>query len=89
MSKTSTWVRGRNPNLKLAYHCHYDYDRAEWVEWYTLHRRHLTLFRKREVWKPVMTGAGEFSFPVRGDLKWAKKIAKEFDVERPKTRLGK
>lgn len=59
--------------------------RAELEIWYELYREHTTLFRKREVLKPVsvMSEIGPLG-AYRGDLKWARKIAKHYGIKVPK-----
>lgn len=80
---TSTWTAVMPVLYRLVYHTNYDYAHAELDEWYTLQRKRLTLFKKRVKWVPVKTGAGEYSFPVRGDFGWAERIARDLDIELP------
>ena len=81
---TSTWrITMPEPMLRLEYNATYDYSRAKLDEWYTLWQKDYTMFKHRPVWRPVLTGAGEYNFPVTGDYRWAKRIAKAHDISVP------
>lgn len=67
---------------KLVYHSNFNYHRAEMDEWWTLWRLEPSWFGKQK-WKPVLTDTLEVRWPVQGDRKWAKKIAKQFNIKVP------
>ena len=76
------------PLYRLQLHRHYDIERAELFEHYTLEeRKQVGIFRKRWDWVPVtlthFNGFDEDIYPVRGDLQWAKRISKEFQIPLP------
>lgn len=71
-------------NYKLFRRESFNIGRAELDVWYELYEKHYTLFRSREVWKPVYRYYDmEATIPERGDEKWAKKIAKHFKIPMP------
>lgn len=73
-------------NYKLIRHRSFDLAYANENIWYTLHEYRKTLFGKM-AWKPVKeyfydSGGGSME-PVRGNLDWAKSIAKELNIKVP------
>lgn len=69
--------------LRLKYHANYDYSSAKLDEWYTLWKLVGKKWYRRNGWKPVMTGCGEYRFPVRGDYDWAVRIARDNKIPIP------
>ena len=71
-------------NYQIRRHERFNDSTAETNVWYTLWYKHFTFFRKRIVWKPIQTGYMDMRFPIKGDIKWANKIAKHYGIKVPK-----
>ena len=78
---------GEEMKYKLKRHERFDFSRVETDVWYTLWQWRKNWFG-RWGWHPVLdhysTEWGDASWPIRGDKKWAEKIAKELKLEVPK-----
>ena len=92
MSKTDDKKCGVRtmPKYKLVYQPDYDLWKAQYTGDYYLLRLKRSIFGK-EKYVPVKTIIGLFGDPIdiRGDKRWAKMIAIDFNIEVPEEKKGK
>ena len=82
MTKDITTISEDN-KYKLVCSSEYWFDCAKWSDRYTIYKL-VKNWRGKYTWKPITYWTPYGNFNIAGDMEWAKKIAKDLDIEIPK-----